>query len=302
MKYFFILNPMAGEGKNETKLRTQIDELDVADNCELYVTKGEKDATLYVQNQCSKYQDEDLMFIACGGDGTFSEVCNGAVNYKNAIVSCVPCGSGNDFVKTFGGADRFLDISKIVHAPIVDMDAIKVGDHYCVNVLNFGFDTTVAIHVQERRAKLGHGSKSSYTEGIIKALITSVKNEFKVYADGELLNPDGLGLFCTLGNGQYVGGSFKCAPRAVIDDGWIEVCILKPCSRLRVPMLIGPYSKGEHLDNKSFKDLVIYRRAKKVEVFAPDGFAYSNDGEIIYENHFVAEIVEHALRLALPEM
>ena len=302
MKYFFILNPRAGEGGNETRLRTQIDGLSVADDCELYVTKGEKDATEFVKKQCEAFPDVDLMFIACGGDGTFSEVCNGAIGYKNAIVSCYPCGSGNDFVKTFGGAERFLDIKRIVETPIVNMDAIRVGDHYCVNVLNFGFDTTVAIHVQERRAQLGHGSKNSYTEGIIKALITSVRNEFKVYADGELMNPDGLGLFCTLGNGQYVGGSFKCAPRAVIDDGWIEVCVLKPCSRLRVPFLIGPYTKGEHLDNKRFQNLVTYKRAKKVEVIAPEGFAYSNDGEIIYENHFVAEIIEHALRLALPEM
>ena len=302
MKYFFILNPLAGEGGNETSLRTQIDQLEVGDCCELYVTKCEKDATEFVRKKCDQYQDEELMFIACGGDGTFSEVCNGAIGHKNAVVSCYPCGSGNDFVKTFGGAERFLDVKKTVEAPVVDMDAIKVDDHYCVNVLNFGFDTTVAIHVQERRAQLGHGSKSSYTGGIIKALIKSVKNEFKVYADGELLNPDGFGLFCTLGNGQYVGGSFKCAPRAVIDDGWIEVCILKPCSRLRVPLLIGPYTRGEHLDNKNFKDLVTYRRAKKVEVFAPEGFAYSNDGEIIYTTHFTAEIEEHALKLALPEI
>ena len=302
MRYYFILNPLAGEGGNETILRTQIHELNVSDSCELYITKKEKDATEFVRAKCKENLKEEMMFIACGGDGTFSEVCNGAIGFDNAIVSCYPCGSGNDFVKTFGGTERFLNVKKIVQAPIVSMDAIKVGDHYCVNVLNFGFDTTVAIHVQEKRQKLGHGSKSSYTEGIIKALITSIKNEFKVYADGELLNPDGVGLFCTLGNGQYVGGSFKCAPRAVIDDGLIEVCILKPCSRLRVPMLIGPYSKGEHLDNKRFSDLVIYRRAKKIEVFAPDGFAYSNDGEIIYENHFVAEVVEHALRLALPEI
>jgi diacylglycerol kinase (ATP) len=38
-----------------------------------------------------------------------------------------------------------------------------------------------------------------------------------------------------------------------------------------------------------------------VEVEAPDGFAYSLDGEIIYENHFTVEMVPGAIRLAVPK-
>ena len=300
MKYFFILNLIAGKGGNETRLRTAIDKLEQVDDCELYVTRGEEDATRFVKDMIEKYPNEEIRFIACGGDGTFSEVCNGAVGYDNVSVTVYPCGSGNDFVKSFGGADIFLNVEALVNAPVQKLDAIKVGDHYCVNVLNFGFDTTVAIYVQERRKQLGHGSKFAYTEGIVEALITSVKNEFKVVADGVDLNPDNFGLFCTLGNGQYVGGSFRCSPKAITNDGWIDVCVFKPCSRLRVPFLIGHYMKGEHLDTKSMADLVTYVRAKRVEVTAPEGFAYSNDGEIVYDNHFVAEIVESALNLAVP--
>ena len=106
---------------------------------------------------------------------------------------------------------------------------------------------------------------------------------------------------CTLGNGQYVGGSFRCAPRAVPSDGWVEVCVVKCISRLRVPGIIGIYTRGEHLDSPKMKDIVRYKRAKHIEVDAPDGFAYSLDGEIIFENHFTVEMVEGALDLAVPE-
>ncbi|MBO4818683.1 MAG: hypothetical protein J5528_00970, partial [Firmicutes bacterium] len=230
-----------------------------------------------------------------------SEVFNGAVGAENVSVSCYPCGSGNDFVKAFGGAELFSDIEKLMHAKVRPLDLLKVGDRYSNNVVNFGFDTTVAITVNEDREKTGHGSKSSYTKGIIKALIKSMKNEAKIYADGELLNPNGTFMLCTVANGQYVGGSFKCAPRARTDDGLIEVCVVKTVSRLKVPGIIGIYSEGKHLEDPSMKDIVTYRQAKKVEVEAPEGFAYSLDGEIIYENHFTVEIVPGAIKLAVPE-
>ena len=126
-------------------------------------------------------------------------------------------------------------------------------------------------------------------------------NQFKVTADGELLNPEGVALLCTLSNGRYVGGSFKCAPLAELNDGYMEVCLVKTISRLRFVSLIGVYTKGEHINNDKFKDIIVYRRAKKVEVEAPEGFAFSLDGEIVYTTHFTVEIVPAALRLAVPE-
>ena len=65
--------------------------------------------------------------------------------------------------------------------------------------------------------------------------------------------------------------------------------------------LIQVSTNGEHIDSPDMKDIVVYRQAKKVEVDAPAGFAYSLDGEIIYESHFTVEIVPGALNLAVPE-
>ncbi|MBR2590986.1 MAG: hypothetical protein IKE65_08700, partial [Clostridia bacterium] len=204
-------------------------------------------------------------------------------------------------VKVFGGAEKFLSVEALVKAEDKKIDLLKVGDRYSNNVVNFGFDTTVAITINEQRDKTGHGGKNAYTKGIVKALLTSMKNKCKVRADGEVLNEDGRMLLCTLANGQYVGGSFKCAPRSKPDDGLIEVCIIKPISRLRFVKILGTYTEGKHLDDPSMQDIVIYRQAKKVEVIAPEGFAYSLDGEIIYENKFTVEIAPGAVNFACPE-
>ncbi len=301
MKYVFVVNPLAGDGKGIDHIRTEVEKLPEKELCEIYLTRAVGDATTFVRRWLKEHPGEEVRFIACGGDGTINEVFNGAVGAEKVSVSCYPCGSGNDFVKVFGGQENFADIDRILKAKERPLDLLKVGDRYSNNVVNFGFDTTVAITVNEDRAKKGHGSKSSYTKGIVKALITSMNNKAKVYADGELLNPDGTFLLCTVANGQYVGGSFKCAPRARIDDGLMEVCLIKTISRFRCTKLLGPYTEGKHLEDPAFKEVVIYRQAKKVEVEAPEGFAYSLDGEIIYESRFTVEIVPGAISLAVPD-
>ena len=82
----------------------------------------------------------------------------------------------------------------------------------------------------------------------------------------------------------------------------MEVCLVRPISRLRFVSLLGVYTKGEHINNDKFKDIIVYRRAKKVEVEAPEGFAFSLDGEIIYQNKFTVEVVPLAVKFAAPEL
>lgn len=301
MKYIFVVNPVSGAGSSEAAIREAIENLPEKDQCQVYVTAGVGDATRFVRSVCESSAGEELRFIACGGDGTINEVFSGAVGAENVSVTCYPCGSGNDFVKCFGGAEVFLDIPALLRAKEQPLDVLKVGDRYSVNVTNFGFDTTVAITINKEREKTGHGNKSAYTKGVVTALLTSMNNRCKVWADGELLNDSGRLLLCTVANGQYVGGSFKCAPRARTDDGYIEVCLIKPISRLRFVKILKPYTAGEHLDREDFSDIITYRKAKKIEVDAPHGFAYSLDGEIIYEDHFTIDILPAALRLAVPE-
>lgn len=300
MKCVFIINPHAGEADNEEKIRREAAGIEGAD-CEFYVTKAVGDATEFVRNWCKEHAGEEVRFIACGGDGTINEVFNGAVGQKNVSVSCYPCGSGNDFVKAFGGAELFLDIAKLITAPTRKLDLLKVGDRYSNNVVNFGFDTTVAITINKERDKTGHGGKNAYTKGVVTALIKSMNNRCTVIADGETLNPNGKLLLCTLANGQYVGGSFKCAPRSRSDDGLIDVCMIKPISRLRFVKVLTPYTNGEHLDDQSMKDIVIYRQAKEVEVIGGEGFAFSLDGEIIYSDRFTVKIAPSVLDFAVPE-
>lgn len=298
MKYYFVINPLAGDGKRKESLLKQIDENKNVFDINVYYTKCERDATKFVEETCNKEQG-DVCFVACGGDGTINEVVSGAYGHKNAFVSVFPCGSGNDFVKCFK-KDSFLDIKNILNGKAIDIDLMKANDRICVNVANFGFDTTVAQTVNDDRKANGHGSNNSYTKGIVKALISSMKNEAKVYVNDELLNANGMYLLCTIANGQYVGGSFNCAPRALLDDGMLEICLVKTLSRLKFFALIGDYTNGKHLDRKDCKDTMVYRRANNVKVIAPKGLTYTLDGEILNTNELNITVIPKAIKLIVP--
>ena len=200
MKYIFVINPLAGSGKERELLLKQIEECKKDYDIDVYFTKCEKDAIRFVDEAC-KNNTNDKCFVACGGDGTINEVATGAYGHSNAYISAFPAGSGNDFVKCFAKGS-FADIKNILNGSSMNIDLIKANDRYCINVANFGFDTVVAQKVNDDRKKNGHGGKGSYAAGIIKALVSAMKNEAKVYANGELLNENGEYLLCTIGNGQ----------------------------------------------------------------------------------------------------
>ena len=145
MNYVFVINPLAGNGELRNGLPDKIRALDLPGPTELYYTKAEADASAFVRGYCAEHRDTEIRFISCGGDGTLSEVVGGAVGFRNASVTCFPCGSGNDFVKTWGGASRFLDLRELALAPDHLIDLLKVGDFYSLNVVNFGLDAYVAI-------------------------------------------------------------------------------------------------------------------------------------------------------------
>lgn len=299
MENIFIVNPKAGRRNSLQYVGNEIKRLGL--DASVYETKGPLDAGAFVRSTLSENPDRCYRFIACGGDGTVNEVFSAAVGKENAQVSVFPCGSGNDFVKAFGGKEVFSDLKALLEAPVRKIDAIEVNGRFSVNVTNFGFDSQVARVVNDRRLRKGHGGKLSYLLGIMKALVTSMDNRCSVSCDGKSMNPDGRFLLCTISNGTHVGGSFCCAPKSLPDDGLLDVCLVKPVSRLRFFSLVGKYINGSYLDDERLGDIFVYTRAKSITVTAPEGFSYTLDGEVICENEFTANVVPLSINFACPD-
>lgn len=299
MKHIFIINPAAGKENAYETIREAVQSSGKSADCELYLTQSPGDATAYIREYC-KSHSEPVRFYACGGDGTLNETVNGVFGFAHASLGCYPCGSGNDFVKYYGGKEAFLDIHALLDAKEEYIDLIRVGERYSLNAVHFGFDSCVAKTMTNVRRKKIIGGKNAYTTGVVVGLFKAMKNPCKITVDGELINPLGTILLCTVANGQYVGGSYRCAPRSLDNDGLLEVCSVRPVSHIKFLSLMNDYAKGTHIGNPKFDGIVTYRRGKRVTVEAPEGFVYCFDGELIKQNRFTAEVIQHAIRFAVP--
>ena len=301
MKHIFVINPTAGKSDSTEFIREQLKKTCADKEYEIYVTKAPGDTSEFVDKRCASDPD-DIRFYACGGDGTLNGVVNGAAPHKNASVSCYPCGSGNDFVKYYGGKERFLDLRALMEAEDELIDVMEVNGKYCVNVCNFGFDTAVAKTISKNKTKPFMGGKNAYYAGVVHALIHAMKTDGTVKVDGEEFF-SGSFLLCTIANGTYVGSSFKCAPRSENNDGLMEVCLVKTISRPKFVSLIGSYTKGEHLDDPRFDSCILYRRGKTIEISSDTpGFAYTLDGEIVENSSFTVNTLATSLRFAVPKI
>ena len=160
MKYIFIMNPKAGPKNSEDAIRDKVahaasisaKRTGASYEYGFYTTSAPKDATEYVRAYLDEHSEE-VCFVACGGDGTLSEVAEGMIGYDNAYLTVYPCGSGNDYVKYYGGKEPFLDITGIFEGSVRDVDVMKIGDKYSINICNFGFDTSV-VETMQRFAEL----------------------------------------------------------------------------------------------------------------------------------------------------
>lgn len=303
MKHIFVVNPNAGPVSAVEEIKKKIEDAGVSDICEIYETKATGDATLFVKRTCEENPKEKFRFYACGGDGTINEVAAGVYGNENAELSCYPCGSGNDYVKYYGGKDVFMNIKDLIEAEAAPIDLMRVCGRICVNVCNFGFDSVVASTMIKVKRKKIIGGKRAYTTGVVAGIFKGRFNKCKVVADGVELNPKGKMLLCTVANGQYVGGAFKCAPLSVNNDGLLDVSVITPISLMRFLKLLPIYTLGEHMDHPLIKKHLHYCRAKKIEVFAKkEMFAVCIDGEMENSKHFIIEILPNAIKFAAPKV
>ncbi|MBR0230045.1 MAG: YegS/Rv2252/BmrU family lipid kinase [Erysipelotrichaceae bacterium] len=299
MKHVFIINPAAGPKNSFDTIKAMVEKHTEIDYV-IYKTQGEGDATIYVKKMCEDNPEEQLRFYACGGDGTMNEVLNGVVGHENAALTVYPSGSGNDYVKYFGGARLFLDLDSVIKGTEVPVDVMKINNRYALNVINFGFDTVVVKTMMKvKRLPLMKG-KMSYIAGVISGLFGGRHNNCYIKADGELLNPDGEFMMCTMANGSFVGGSFNCAPRSIVNDGLIEVTVVKPVELIKVPDFIGKYTNGTFIDDPACQKYVTYRQARKIELDWDKPYDMCIDGELDLDSHFTIENLEGAVRFVVP--
>ncbi len=301
MKHLFIVNPAAGKGNKLGQLMETIQTV-----CEskgqayaVYSTANRGDASRYVREQCETRGEETLRIYACGGDGTINEVVNGAVGFDGVEIAIVPIGTGNDFIRNFGGVEDFFDLENQIESEAMDCDLLRCNDKYCVNMVNIGFDCEVA----DRTAKIKRNpivpGKLAYVAGLVSEFTRLGKVKFRFTVDGVYQGERTL-LLSLFANGSFCGGGFRTAPYADVFGGKMDVCFINQVGRLDLISLIGNYKKGDFLLTKKAPKYFEYRKCSEVFLEFEEEQKICVDGEIESCRTLHLAVVHKAIRMVVP--
>lgn len=294
MRYVFFINPTAGKGKGpETLIPAIKSYFKDRQDYEIIVTKAAGDAKFRAREIAER--GEEVTLFACGGDGTFYEVLNGACGYSCVSFGVIPCGSGNDFLKFFGPNQDFLDIAAQIEGKALPMDAIKTDDGYCMNLCNLGMDAVVADNMRHfKRIPFVSGSLA-YKLAIVKVFLGKLGQKAKVWVDDKLIGTYDC-LFAVCANGPVYGGGYKSAPSANPMDGKLNWLIVEKISKLKILKFIKMYEKGQH-EHFPFCHLGECKKMK-IECEKPEPVSF--DGEIVHKKSVCYELLKGAVKFVLP--
>lgn len=305
MRHIFIVNPISGKGNAEKKILPSI--ISEAEkkgiSYEIHITKCPGDGERIVREFCREAEEGEaeyrLRFYAVGGDGTLNEVVNGLVGCSKAEAALIPVGTGNDFVRNFKNPKVFFNMEAQLEGKARPVDLIHFGNRYAANMVNIGADCDVVVEAGKLRGYPLMGNGLSYLLGIIKVLSGKLGIRMHVETDdGEKRLEDWILL--AVGNGQYCGGGFRGVPKATINDGYLDLSMVKWMNHWNVLQILPKYRQGTHLDSKQGEKYVEYRKCRTVTIKPETFMQASIDGEIESLGETTFTIAPEAILFSVP--
>ena len=229
-----------------------------------------------------------------GGDGTIHEVVNGLMERdQSALIPLgfIPAGSGNTLHQHLQYVDPVESARRIVAGRTCPLDAIKVtmGQQvvYCVDIIGWGGVADINC-TSERLRLLG---PYRYAAAALWHILRVRHYHAKVILDDRTIEDEFL--FVIACNPKFSGKGMKMAPRAEIDDGKIDVVMVRRASRLQMTRLFSKIFDGSHLS----MDCVEYHQVRSLAIESADRELLDLDGELKGQTPFHAEVLPAALRV-----
>jgi diacylglycerol kinase (ATP) len=240
-----IVNPRAGRGRGRRharRLRRYLDGSGLKFRASFSRAAG--DIERQARRAC---EDGCRHVVVVGGDGTVHEAVNGILAAgTDAALGLIPLGTGNDFAKAIGlpmnwraACDRVVES---IGRPPRRIDAARCNDFYFANGIGIVFDAMVT-EPSERQKRLP--GSVAYVVALVEAMIKGIpRTRARIIVDDESLEQEmSLAVVC---NGQYIGGVFHIAPRALNDDGLLQLVLAEGVNRRQVLRLAPQVIRGTH--------------------------------------------------------
>jgi diacylglycerol kinase (ATP) len=290
-EWVFIINPVAGNGYAKT-LRPKVEEMIYKYSINASVVFSEK--TGHAAQLARHYADNGSKYIiGVGGDGTLNEIASILIHKKNVAIGIVPAGTGNDFIQILGFPNRFEEEHWEV---LFEKKTIATDVGLCnglpfLNGMGLGFDAQVAAENYIEPGEIKKGGKYKYIYHIIKTLLL-YKEKRMIILSAET-NHETDCFINTISIGRRFAGGFFLTPKAIANDGLLDVCMIEKLSLFERIMILPKVPKGTHLQNKK----VNYYQTSKIEIEFSHEVPFHLDGELHFSKHFNISILPGAINI-----
>jgi len=254
IKALFIVNPFSGVGR-QAEIEKHISNTINHEKFEFSIayTQGPQHATKLCKTAIeNKYK----LIVAVGGDGTVNEIARPLVG-QAIPMGIVPSGSGNGLARHLKIP---IDITKAIELlnklKTKKIDTVEVNDQFFVSIAGVGFDAFVA--------KKFAGQKR---RGFFKYAWIALSEYFRYQPKNFILKIDGTtvkkkALFISVANSDQFGYNTSIAPQAKIDDGMVDICIMKKVPMWRA-LFLAPLLFTRNIDRSSYIEII---RAREVDL------------------------------------
>jgi YegS/Rv2252/BmrU family lipid kinase len=230
--------------------------------------------------------------FAVGGDGTIHEVAKRLIGTDVAL-GVVPTGSGNGFARHLGLPMNFRKAIRAccgLRVEIIDTGAVN-GTPF-INMMGIGFDAWIA----DAFAAAGTRGLATYVRVGLRGFARYAAEEYEVTVDGSMTRHRAF--VVAVANASQYGNNARIAPLASMQDGILDVTLIKHAPLLRVPMLAAQLFGGSLHRARG----VLTMRGRSITIRRERTGAAHLDGEpVTLPSSMTVDIVPHSLRVIVPD-
>jgi diacylglycerol kinase (ATP) len=285
-----VINPVAGQGRGAsvgTHVAGYLNSRGI--KYEIIIGRNGIDQADSLQRFLDRNPDCSGV-IAVGGDGLLHLVLQ-KVTPAQVPLAVIPAGTGNDFVRTLGWSIDDVDaiLEAVLSKKPISVDLGLVDGEWFAAILSSGFDSIVN---EKANAMSWPKGPMKYNAAIAIELPRFKPHHYEIVLDDRTISTQAM--LIAVSNGRSYGGGMLVCPQADISDGYFDVMVLHPVSKLEFIKVFPKVFKGTHITHPAVEIV----RSKSVKITA-DAVAYA-DGERIGQLPVSAQCIPGALMTWLP--
>jgi YegS/Rv2252/BmrU family lipid kinase len=292
---FVVLNPVAGSNKGQLKRSLEKRFGAAGWSWEIYTTTGDERVADVVRSALDQGGKEVDVFVAAGGDGTVSGVAGG-VAQTGVPLGVIPSGTANTFARELGiplDVEAALNLLTGRHA-LAEVDAMAAGERFFV--LNVSIGISGLMMRDTARTDKRRFGRAAYVWTGFRKMFGYQPHQFRLTIDGNARQVRAAEI-AIVNSGALGDPSLRWSPQVELDDGRIDVCVVRARSVLDYLSLAAAV-----VLRRQAEEPVIHHHIAEHQVVVEAGLdlPVQADGEFIGKPPFEVTVVPGAIRVIVP--